>query len=57
MTLLLFGVIALLVMSGIYFAVVRGGLGLLSKRLDEDPELSKPVPDDKRDGLPTDIEY
>lgn len=50
---------AFLVMALIYAIVIRGSLGLVKKRLKEDPELAKPVPDEKVDGgeLPTDIEY
>ena len=49
---------AVVVMGGIYAIVIRGGLGLVSKRLEDEPDLKKAVPDDKLDdGLPTDIEY
>ena len=49
---------AVVVMGAAYAVVIRGSLGLVKKRLDEDPELARPVPDEKlHDGLPSDIEY
>jgi len=58
MTLVLIIIAAVVVMGAAYAIVIRGSLGLVKKRLEEDPELAKSVPKDKRgDGLPTDIEY
>jgi len=58
MTLALIIIAAVVVMGAAYAIVIRGSLGLVKKRLKEDPELAKSVPKDKRDdGLPTDVEY
>jgi len=49
---------ALIVMGAVYAVVIRGSLSLVTKRLEEDTELAKPVPDEKLDsGVPVDVEY
>jgi len=58
MTYVLIALAAVVVMGAAYAVVIRGSLGLVKKRLEEDPELAEPVPDSQLDdGLPTDVEY
>ncbi len=59
MTIALIALAAFALIAVVYVVVMRGSLGLLRKRLDEEPDLGKPVPDEKlADGkLPTDIDY
>ncbi len=59
MIIALIALAAFLVMAGVYSVIIRGSLGLVKKRLEEEPDLKKPIADEKLDGdrLPTDIEY
>lgn len=59
MTIALIAIAAIAVIAITFAVVMRGSLGLLRKRLDEDPELAKPVPNDKLDddSLPVDVDY
>jgi hypothetical protein len=59
MLIALISLAAALFLVVVYFVVVRGSLGLVKRRLDEDPDLAKPIPADKLDAddLPVDVEY
>ena len=59
MVFLVVGIAAVLFFALTYAIVVRGSLGLVKKRLSEEPELARDVPDEEVTGdeLPTDIEY